>query len=109
MRGGYAVAGPAPHLHSFKRLWVAVMSCHSLSTAARPRRKNPGILRLCLVWAKTGSTNVDRRSVELSSARGRQLREHDLGDGRGMDGLALAQELGDAMEGDAEFSGNLGR
>ena len=42
-------------LWSLSRLWVAVMSRHSDRTADLPRRWNLSILRLCLVWPKTGS------------------------------------------------------
>ena len=45
---------------SLRRLWVAQMSFHSLSTAARPRWATVRIPRLCLICAKTGSIEAAR-------------------------------------------------
>ena len=45
---------------SLRRLWVAQMSFHSLSTAARPRWETVRIPRLCLICAKTGSIEAAR-------------------------------------------------
>jgi transposase len=40
---------------SLRRLWVAVISFHSLLAASSPRRDSVRIRRLCLICANTGS------------------------------------------------------
>jgi len=53
--GGGGRGAGQPARYTFRRLWVAQMSFHSLSAAARPRREIVRIPRLCLTWANTGS------------------------------------------------------
>src|SRR4051794_2617978 len=40
---------------SLRRLWVAVISRHSVRTAPRPRRRKRSRPRLNFIWANTGS------------------------------------------------------
>lgn len=48
-------------LWSLRRLWVAVISRHSVRAAALPRLRNRVMWRLCLVLANTGSMICWRR------------------------------------------------
>ena len=57
---GRAGLGVQAMRQSLRRLWVAQMSFHSLSTAARPRWATVRIPRLCLICAKTGSIEAAR-------------------------------------------------
>jgi hypothetical protein len=64
------MAGAVVCCQSLRRLWVAVISRHSLRTAERPRLRKRSQRRLNLVWPKTGFDHALAFGVELAAAVG---------------------------------------